>query len=62
VEYIAHDERGVEKMRISSDDHYVITAGRDGCILVFEIKDKDARGIRLKEGYTKESEEILVTK
>jgi hypothetical protein len=61
-DYIAHDERGVEKMRISHDDRYLITSGRDGCIMVYEIKDKDARGGKYKEGYSKPSEEILVTR
>jgi len=30
--------------------------------MIFEIKDKDARGIKFKEGYPKASEEILVTR
>lgn len=61
-DYPAHDEQGIEKLRVSYDDKYLITAGRDGCVLLFEIKDKDARGMRLKEGYAKNSEEILVTR
>lgn len=31
-------------------------------VIVFEIKDKDARGMKLKEGYSKSSDEILVTR
>ncbi len=61
-DYIGHDERGVEKMRITNDDKYLITAGRDGCVLVYEIKDKDARDGKYKEGYSKPSDEILVTR
>ncbi|EAS05472.2 WD40 domain protein (macronuclear) [Tetrahymena thermophila SB210] len=61
-DYPAHDEQGIEKLRITYDDKYLITAGRDGCIMLFEIKDKDARGMRLKEGYPKNAEEILVTR
>jgi hypothetical protein len=38
TDYQAHDERGMEKMRITNDDRYIITAGRDGCIMLFEIK------------------------
>ena len=37
-DYPGHDEQGVEKLRVTHDDDYVITAGRDGCILMFEIK------------------------
>lgn len=49
-------------MRVTSDDQYVITAGRDGCVMIFEIKDKEARGMKLKEGFAKNSDEILITK
>ena len=42
-DYVAHDERGVEKLRVTNDDHYLISAGRDGSLMVFEVKDKDAR-------------------
>ena len=49
-------------MRVTNDDQYVITAGRDGCIMIFEIKDKEARGMKLKEGFAKNSDEILITK
>ncbi|EWS71110.1 WD40 domain protein (macronuclear) [Tetrahymena thermophila SB210] len=62
TDYQAHDERGVEKMKITNDDRYIITAGKDGCIMVFEIKDKDARGMKLKDGYAKYSEEELITR
>lgn len=37
-------------MRITQDDKYIITAGKDGCVMIFEIKDKDAK-IKYKEGY-----------
>jgi cilia- and flagella-associated protein 57 len=49
-------------MRITNDDKFLITAGRDGCVLVYEIKDKDARDGKYKEGYSKASDEILVTR
>lgn len=49
-------------MKVTSDDKYLVTAGRDGCVMVFEIKDKDARGFRSRDGYSKFSEEILATK
>jgi hypothetical protein len=43
--------KGIEKMKVTCDDHYIITAGRDGCIMLFEIKDKDARGLKFdKQG------------
>ena len=57
---MAHEKEGIEKMIITNDDKYLITAGKDGSILLFEIKDRDAK--RLLDGYSKFSEEILVTK
>ncbi len=50
-EYIAHDEKGISLLRMTYDDHFLISAGNDGCLIVFEIKDKDARGMKLKDGY-----------
>jgi len=29
--------------------------------VIYEIKDKDARGLKLKEGISKPAEEILIT-
>lgn len=47
---------------MTADDQYLISAGRDGTVIVFEIKDKDARGLKLKEGFSKAADEILVTR
>jgi cilia- and flagella-associated protein 57 len=52
----------VEKLRLSSDDQYLISAGRDGCLMVFEVKDKEVRGMKLKDGFQRPSEEILITR
>lgn len=49
-------------MRITYDDKYLISAGKDGCVMIFEIKDNDARGGKYKEGYPRPSDEILVTR
>ncbi|EGR33091.1 WD repeat protein [Ichthyophthirius multifiliis] len=62
TDYQAHDERGVEKIRITNDDKYIITVGRDGCMMFFEIKEKDIRQARMKDGYAKFSEEVLVSR
>ena len=37
-DYLAHDYQGIEKMRTTPDDTHLVTAGRDGCIMFFEIK------------------------
>ena len=49
-------------MRTTPDDTHLVTAGRDGCIMFFEIKDKEARGVKLREGFIGDADEILITK
>ena len=61
-EYQAHDYLGVEALRVTNDDQYLISAGKDGTIIIFEIKDKEARGMKIREGFTKYADEIFVTK
>jgi WD40 repeat protein len=48
-EFQAHDSQGVEKLCITPDDRYLISAGRDGCLMVFEIRDKEARSDKIRE-------------
>ena len=60
-EFQAHDNQGVEKICVSSDDRHLVSVGRDGCVMVFEIRDKDARSDKLRE-VLPVSNEILVTK
>ena len=57
--------KGVERMRISFDNNYLFTAGRDGTFLIHEIKDRDPRGGVIKRdlgGGLIPSEEILTEK
>lgn len=49
-------------MRVTHDDHYLVTVGKDGVILVYEIRDKEIRGIKLRDGISKYADEILITK
>ncbi|KAJ3006076.1 UNVERIFIED_CONTAM: Cilia- and flagella-associated protein 57, partial [Siphonaria sp. JEL0065] len=50
----------VSRMRIAFDDSFLFTAGEDGCLWVYKIQDRDARGKREKDWTY--SDEILVTK
>jgi len=34
---------------VTGDDRYLISAGRDGAVMIFEIRDKEARSDKLKE-------------
>jgi len=55
----------IERMRISHDNQFLFTSGRDGSMMMFEIKDKDMlRGGagRKFEGIANFSEEILTEK
>jgi len=58
----AHDEKGVVKLRVTHDDNYLISSGADGVVCLFEIKDKETKGAKLSEGYSRPSNEILITK
>lgn len=39
-EFQAHDSNGVEKICVTADDRYLVSSGRDGAVMVFEIRDK----------------------
>lgn len=52
-------------MRISFDNNYLFTAGRDGTLIIHDIKDRDPRGGVIKRdfgGVLNFSEEILTEK
>ncbi|XP_051912727.1 LOW QUALITY PROTEIN: cilia- and flagella-associated protein 57 [Hippocampus zosterae] len=59
--FAAHDQRGVEKLRMAHDNKYLFSAGRDGCLLIFEVRDKEGNAERSKEGFGY-SREIFVEK
>ncbi len=42
-------------MKVTYDDNYLVTAGGDGCLMIFSIKDKEAKGSKFKDGFTKPS-------
>jgi hypothetical protein len=42
--YAGHDKRGIVAMAVTHNDKYLITAGNDGCIILYLIKDKEALG------------------
>lgn len=46
---------------MTSDDKFLVTAGKDGMVMVFEIRDKEARSDKLRE-VLPISNEILITK
>jgi cilia- and flagella-associated protein 57 len=57
--------KGVERMRISFDNNFLFTAGRDGTLIIHDIKDRDPRGGVIKRdfgGVLNFSEEILTEK
>lgn len=52
----------IERMRITLDDMWLFTAGSDGCLIIWEIKDKEARLARGKDIGLPFSEELLLTR
>jgi WD40 repeat protein len=35
--------QGINKLAITFDDNYIFTAGKDGCLIIYENKDKDSK-------------------
>jgi chromosome segregation ATPase len=60
-DYQCHSKR-VLRMRVSHDDRYLFSAGEDGCLAIFKIKEKEDFMRQNKEHEVPYSEEILVTK
>ena len=53
----------IERMRLSYDNNYLFTGGMDGLVIIHDIKDRDPRGAKAREGLGLPfSEEILVDK
>lgn len=40
----AHGPGGIERMRLSHDNQFLFSAGRDGTLMIMNVKDKDPRG------------------
>ena len=54
--------RGVARMLLSPDGGTLYVAGRDGCVVVFDVRDAEARPVAM-EGTIKLpwAEEVLIT-
>ena len=49
-------------MRLSYDNHHLFTVGKDGCLIIYDVKDRDPKGkSREREGLPF-SDEILTEK
>jgi WD40 repeat protein len=62
-EYQAHSAP-IERMRVSADDCYLFTVAEDGCVIIYEIKDKEIRSMKREREIATltYAEEILITK
>merc|ERR1711879_432964 len=60
-DYIGH-EGEVTNMHITHNDFYLFTSGKDGCMIIFELKDQEGRKKRERHDKTPLSQEVLVTK
>ena len=55
----------IERMRLSYDNNFLFTAGQDGCLIIYDVKDRDPKGglKREREGLALNfSDEILTEK
>lgn len=63
VSEIQGHSKPIERMRLSFDNNYLMTGGQDGLLIIHDIKDRDPRGAKAREGVGLPfSEEILVNK
>jgi len=63
VSEIQGHSKPIERMRLSFDNNYLMTGGQDGLLIIHDIKDRDPRGAKAREGVVLPfSEEILVDK
>ncbi|KAJ3157757.1 Cilia- and flagella-associated protein 57 [Geranomyces variabilis] len=60
TEYSYHSAP-ITRLRMGYDDQHVFTCGEDGCLWVFRLNEKEARGAKRDKDYGF-SDEILVTK
>ena len=44
LKFLAHADAG-ERLRITHDDQFLISAGREGSLIIYNVNDKDA-GLR----------------
>ena len=54
-------------MRLSHDNRWLFTAGKDGCLIIHEVRDRDTKGLQLSKareigGTMSFSEEVLTEK
>lgn len=63
MEVQAHS-KPIERMRLSFDNSHLFSVGQDGCLFIFDVKDRDAqRGLSRREGMMLPfSDEILTEK
>lgn len=52
----------IERMRLSYDNNQLFSVGKDGCIIIYDVKDKDPKGKQKIRETLAFSEEILTEK
>ncbi len=64
INEIQGHSKPIERMRLSYDNNYLFTAGKDGCLILYDVKDRDPRsGKREREAMALPfSDEILTEK
>jgi len=54
--------RQIERMRLSFDNQQLFTSGKDGCLIVHDVKDRDPKGKTRERDCLPFSDEILTEK
>lgn len=49
-------------MKITYDDQYLVTVSEDACVMLWKLRDQEARGVSKRDKDIGWTEEILITK
>lgn len=45
LEYQTHN-KGISRLKITFDDNYIFSAGNDGSLIIYEVKEKDCNNLK----------------
>lgn len=62
INEIQAHSKPIERMRMSFDNHHLFTAGKDGCLIIHDVKDRDPKGKTRERDCLPFSDEILTEK
>lgn len=62
INEIQAHSKPIERLKLTYDNHHLISAGNDGCLIIHDIKDRDPKGKQRERECLPFSDEILTEK